>query len=172
MPAVYLRPVLLGADHDITAFNSRSPEQTEWAVRHARAAQGARTARVLVATPEASSRVVAYFAWTMAGVAPSQLPARARVGVGRHPQPFALLARLAVDKNHEGQGLGHALVADVISRTVEVSERIGFRGLLVHAEGDAARRFYLHALPEFEPSPTDPLHLVTLVKDLRKSLGG
>ena len=40
------------------------------------------------------------------------------------------------------------------------------RGLLVHTESEQARGFY-----EFERSPTDPLHLLLLLKDIRRSLG-
>jgi len=42
--------------------------------------------------------------------------------------------------------------------------------LLVHAESEEARDFYLHLVPEFEQSPTDDLHLVLLMKDIRRAL--
>ena len=72
---------------------------------------------------------------------------------------------------HEGHGLGAALLQDVLARLLELSDDIGCRGLLVHAESDEARDFFLHLVPEFEPSPTDDLHLVLLMKDVRKTLG-
>jgi hypothetical protein len=41
--------------------------------------------------------------------------------------------------------------------------------MLVHALGDEARAFYLrHGL---EQAPTDPLHLMILIKDIAASLG-
>jgi hypothetical protein len=43
--------------------------------------------------------------------------------------------------------------------------------LLVHAESEQARGFYEHLIPEFERSPTDPLHLLLLLKDIRGKLG-
>jgi hypothetical protein len=43
--------------------------------------------------------------------------------------------------------------------------------LLVHAESEQARGFYEHLIAEFERSPTDPLHLLLLLKDIRCSLG-
>jgi hypothetical protein len=43
---------------------------------------------------------------------------------------------------------------------------------LVHSESEEARAFYLHLVPEFEPSPTDSLHLVLLMKDIRRTLRG
>jgi hypothetical protein len=42
--------------------------------------------------------------------------------------------------------------------------------LLVHAETAQARDFYLHLIPEFEPSPADDLRLVLLMKDSLKTL--
>jgi GNAT superfamily N-acetyltransferase len=87
-----------------------------------------------------------------------------------YPQPVALLARLGVDQRHEGQGLGAALLADVITRVASISDAIGCRALLVHAESEQARGFYEHLIPEFQRSPTDPLHLVLLLKHIRRTL--
>lgn len=36
---------------------------------------------------------------------------------------------------------------------------------------DRGEDFYLHRLPEFEVSPTDELHLLLLMKDIRLTLG-
>lgn len=44
-----------------------------------------------------------------------------------------------------------------------------YRGLLVHTESIDARDFYTHLVPEFEPSPTDELHLM-LMRDMRRTL--
>ena len=47
----------------------------------------------------------------------------------------------------------------------EAVDLIGGRALLIHAEDEEARSWYCHQA-EFEPSPTDPLHLLLLIKDL------
>jgi len=65
---------------------------------------------------------------------------------------------------------GAGLLQDVFARILELSAGIGCRGLLVHAESVQARDFYLHLVPEFEASPTDSLHLVLLMKDIRRTL--
>jgi hypothetical protein len=106
----------------------------------------------------------------MAGLEVARAPARLRKGSGRHAQPVALLARLGVDIEHEGRGLGAGLLVDAITRSIELSAEIGCRGLLIHAETAQARAFYMHLIPELEPSPTDELHLVLLMKDARKTL--
>jgi len=63
------------------------------------------------------------------------------------------LSSVAVD--HERAGLGTGMLQDVFARFIGLSDDVGCRGLLVHAESTDARNFYLHLVPEFEPSPTD-----------------
>jgi GNAT superfamily N-acetyltransferase len=167
----YARPHLLANDHSLDGFDCASPEQTEWLRRHARQSMAAGSTRVLVVTPFRSPDVVAYYAWAMAHLDVADAPERLRRGAGRYPQPVALLARLGVDRHHEGRGLGTGLVGDVVTRAAELSSEIGCRGLLVHCESAEARAFYLRVLPDFEESPTDPMHLVLLMKDIRRTLG-
>ncbi len=158
-------------EHDISRFECRSDEQTEWLKKHARQSSGSGLVKVSVVTPLSSDEVVAYYAWRMAEMTREQLPKRWYKGVGRYRQPLALLARLGTSMHHEGHGLGKALLQDALKRTIELGEEIGCRGLLVHAETNDARDFYRHILPSFQMSPTDELHLVLLMKDIRKSLG-
>ena len=123
-------------------------------------------------TPADLSQVVAYYAWCMASISIADAPARLSKGAGRYPQPVALLARLGVSVHHEGRGLGAGLLMDIMRRTAEAGRLIGCRGLLVHSESEDARSFYQHLVPEFEQSPTDPLHLVLLMKDVLGHLDG
>ncbi len=168
----YSPPELLAGHHDLTQFRCSSTEQTEWLCRHARKAANTGTTRVFVVTAHNSTRVVAYYAWCMAQIDAKDAPGRLLKGAGRYPQPVALLARLGVDIEHEGRGLGYGLLQDVILRLVAISDAIGCRGLIVHAESTEARGFYRHLVPEFEDSPTDSLHLVLLIKDIRKTIQG
>lgn len=167
----YRPPEPLADHHDLAAFRCRSAEQTEWLARYARQSTASGTTRVFVVTEHDADRIVAYYGWCMAHVQHSDASARLQKGAGRYPQPVALLARLAVDINYEGRGLGAGLLQDVFARLIELSERIGCRGLLVHSESAQARDFYLHLVPEFELSPSDPMHLVLLMKDIRRTLG-
>jgi GNAT superfamily N-acetyltransferase len=76
-----------------------------------------------------------------------------------------LLARLSVDRQHQGAGLGKALLKDALLRTAQATDIAGIRALLVHAKDESARQWYLRW--EFEPSASDPLHLFLLVKDIK-----
>lgn len=170
MTRLYLPPRLLEPAHEIDQFRCRSDEQTRWLRYYARQAGTAGTGKVLVVTQPSNVEVVAYYAWCMGSIEIADAPARLRKGAGRYPQPVALLARLGVSTRHEGRGLGAGLLQDVISRTAQLGAEIGCRGLLVHAETAEARDFYVHLVPAFEPSPTDPLHLVLPMKDILKAL--
>ena len=169
MTTGYRSPRLLESADDVSGFACRSAAQTRWLRRFGRQVHGTGTTRVSVVTPADSAEVVAYYAWCMASISPSDAPDRLRVGAGKYPQPVALLARLGVSTSHEGQGLGAGLLADVMQRASAAGRTIGCRGLLVHAESDDARAFCLHLIPEFEPSPTDPLHLLLVMKDIRRT---
>lgn len=166
----FASPVPLGPEHELDDFDCGSPAQTEWLSRHARQAQAAGTARVYVSVRSGTASVVGYYALAAGSVEPSDATGRTLRGTGRHPIPVVLLARLGVDKSAQGSGLGRALVIDALKRTMQASDVIGVRALLIHAESEAAKNFYLH-LGEFEESPTDPLHLILLMKDLRASAG-
>jgi GNAT superfamily N-acetyltransferase len=168
----YRPPELLAIRHDISQFACRSVEQTEWLRRFSRQSAATGTTKVLVVTESARPVVVAYYAWCMAQIATTAAPDRMLKGASRYPQPVALLARLGVDAGHKRQGLGAAMLQDALGRLLELSDNIGCPGLLVHAESAEARDFYLHLVPGFEPSPTDDLHLVLLMKDIRQTLRG
>ena len=170
MSVAYHPPRLLQASDDVDVFTCRSTEQTEWLRRHARQSAFTGTTKVFVVTSHGDDVVVAYYGWCMAQLDIEAAPPRLAKGGGRYPQPIALLARLGVDISHEGRGLGAGLLIDAITRLLSISAEIGCRGLLIHAESEEARQFYLHLIPELQPSPTDELHLVLLMKDARRSL--
>ena len=172
MTSLYRSPRLLTATDGVEEFSCTSTEQTQWLRRYAKQSASSSTTRVFVVTREDDSTVVAYYAWCMAQLDVAAAPERLKKGAGRYPQPVALLARLGVDARHEGKGLGAALLADAVTRLLTLSDDIGCRGLLIHAESAVARDFYLHLVPELEQSPTDELHLVLLLKDARRTLLG
>ncbi|MBX3098757.1 MAG: GNAT family N-acetyltransferase [Salinibacterium sp.] len=150
-------------------FGCGQPDLDEWIGRYALTSQQSGMSTVFVST--SASRIAGYYALATGGIDYAQAPARVAKGVPRHPVPVILLTRLAVDSRHQGEGLGRMLVGDALLRVDRAAAEIGVRALLVHAKDEHARNYYLR-LAEFEPSPTDPLHLFLLMKDLRKSITG
>lgn len=155
---------LLGADHSAEGFDSGKPELDEWISRFALASQRAGSARVYVI--QRAGRIIAYYALAAASVEVSEAPRRVAKGLARHPIPVILLARLAIHRTEQGKGLGSALLKDALRRALSASSEIGARAVLVHAKDEDAKAFYEHF--DFEESPTDPLHLFVLMKDLRR----
>jgi GNAT superfamily N-acetyltransferase len=162
--------VPLTPEHATSSFDCGSDAQTQWLRRHALQAQQSGSSRVYVAVEPGTDRVVGYYALAAGSVELRDATARLTKGIGRHPIPVVILTRLGVDRSAQGRGLGAALVRDALLRVHQAADVIGVRSLLIHAESDGARAFYEH-LAEFEPSPTDPLHLFLLLKDLRRALG-
>lgn len=165
----YRRPEPLGKQHRVDDFDCGEPALDDWLKRHALGAQASGSARVFVATLDDEETVVGYYALAAAQVAPDEATARALKGQPRaRPIPAILLARLAVDREHQRAGLGRSLLQDVLLRCVDAAEAIGARVLLVHAKHEAAKAWYGQF--DFEESPTDPLHLMMLMKDVRAFL--
>lgn len=161
-------PEPLGPDHSLADFDCGTGSLNEWLRKHARTAAASGSARAYVVDDTEQGRVVGYHALCAASVSRREASARAIRGMPRHPIPAVLLARLAVDRSVQGRGLGAFLLRDAMARTLAASAELGIRVMLVHALDDGARAFYLHH--GFEPSPTDPMNLQLLVKDIKASL--
>ena len=166
----YGRVESLSRDHETAGFDCGSEAQTKWLRRHALQAHQSDTARVYVVCGTGTKRVVGYYALAAGSVAHDGVPPRTIKGLGRYPIPVILLTRLGVDVGEQGRGLGSALVRDALLQTAAIADRVGVRALLIHAETPEAAEFYRRIDPGFEPSPTNPLHLVLLMKDLRAAI--
>lgn len=160
----YTEPESLHKRHDLESFDCGSPALNEWLQRHALQAEASGSAKVFVTTTDGET-VVGYYALATAQVEPEAAAARALKGQAKHPVPAVLLARLAVDQQHQRQGVGRSLLRDAMLRCLHASEAVGVRVLLVHAKDEQARDWYEQF--GFERSPTDPLHLMLLMKDLK-----
>ena len=162
-----LRPEPLVANHELSGFDCGDDSLNQWLLRHANAAEQHGTSRTFVTAED--ERVVGFYALAAGQVLPADATDRLRKGqASARPIPVVLLARLAVDVRHQNRGLGRSLLQNALLRCATVSESIGFRAVAVHAADDNARSFYRRF--GFEASPTDPLHLILLMKDLRMLL--
>jgi GNAT superfamily N-acetyltransferase len=164
----FLAPQPLENEHRTNGFDCGIGSLDIWLVRHARAAAGAGSARTYAVIDAEQKRVVGYHALSVASVEHAEVTDRGRKGMPKHPIPAILLARLAVDKSVQKKGVGPFLLRDAMTRAVSVAEQAGVRLMLVHVLNDNARGFYEHF--GFEPSPSDPMNLQMLIKDIRLAL--
>jgi GNAT superfamily N-acetyltransferase len=154
--------------HDVSRFDcGRHASLNLWLQKYALQNQANDSARTYVV--HRAHVAVGYYTISAGSVARERATARAAHGLANHPVPVSLLARLAVDKNEQGNGLGSALLKDALVRIEGAGDVLGIRAVLVHAIDDQARVFYERF--DFERCPGDPLHLMLLMKDLRRMQG-
>jgi len=160
-------PEPLGPQHDVAAFDCGVPPLNDYLVD--RALPDARAGKSATQVACRGERVVAYYSLTAGSVEPADASERLAKGQGRQAIPVIVLARLAVDVTEQGRRLGEQMLLQALARSAEAAMLIGARAVIVHAKDAAARSFYERY--GFEPSPTHPLHLAVLMKDVRKTLG-
>jgi GNAT superfamily N-acetyltransferase len=156
----------LRRDHLVEGFDCGREALNRYLRRYAWQNQQAGAAQTYLGI--ADEAIIGYHTLAVGQVTIDDAPARLTKGLAKHPVPIMLLARLATDRRWQGQGVGRALLKDEIQRTLQAADIAGIRALAVHAKDREARRFYEHF--DFVPSPTDPLHLFILLKDLRRAL--
>jgi GNAT superfamily N-acetyltransferase len=154
----------LRRDHAVEDFDCGREELNRYLVRYALLNQQAGAAQTYVGIVD--EVVVGYHTLAVGHVTLEDAPGRLTKGLARHPVPIMLLARLATDRRWQSQGVGKALLRDAMLRTLQAAEIAGIRALAVHAKDEEARRFYEHF--DFVPSPSDPMHLFVLLKDVRR----
>lgn len=162
----YSPPRPIDEHDDTNSFDSGEPSLDQYLRKRALANHVQGASRCFVTCRD--GQVVGYYALASASIQHHETSGKIRRNMP-DPVPVILLSRLAVDRKEQGSGLGKNLLRDAILRSIDASEIIGVRALLVHALNDTARTFY--ARFDFEPSPTDPLHLLLLIKDARSALG-
>ena len=161
----YSTPRPISADDDVADFDSGEPSLDRYLRGRALANHVEGASRCFVTCRD--GRVVGFYALASASVDRADTPGRVRRNMP-DPVPVILLSRLAIDVEEHGKGLEAQLLRDAITRAVTAAQIVGVRALLVHSLHDNAREFYAHF--GFEPSPTDPLHLLLLIKDARALL--
>lgn len=157
----------LDLGHDLDAFSCGNEELDDWLRRHALAAQAMDSARTFVLLR--GNAVVGYFSLTMGSVQRAEAPAQLVRGLPQYPVGTVLLARLAIDRDAQGEGLGGRLLAHALRKAVAGGEAVAARLVVVDAIDDNAAAFY--ARHGFVPAPEHPRRLYRRMKDIRASLG-
>ena len=153
---------LVGADA-VESFDCGQLALNQFLQRYALVNQKSNSAQTYVSCN--AGRVVGFYSLAVGSVDPVTATPRVTKGIAQHPVPVMILARLAVDLQHQHFGLGGALLKDALMRTAQAADIAGIRALLVHAKDELARQWYQNW--EFESSASDPFHLFLSMKDLK-----
>jgi GNAT superfamily N-acetyltransferase len=146
----------LGDHHQLGNFDCGNPELNQWLELQARHATAQET-RAYVLIDDAGEQIAGYFA-----LAPHLIE--------RHPRhiPAILLAKLALDRSHHGQGLGAELLVRGLQTTLAAARTAGGKVAVVDAIDDGAAQFYEHH--HFVPLPGNPHRLVQKLSTIAKAL--
>jgi len=155
-------------DHTLQGFDCGKEPLNRFLIRFALQSQLSGSSQTYLALADGNPAPIGYSTLTFGEVAYEEAPERLRKGVARHPIPLMILARLAVARAWARKGVGSGLLKDSLARTLAAAEIAGLRAFAVHAKDDEARSFYERF--DFVPSPTDPMHLFVLLKDVRSLL--
>lgn len=130
-PQLWSAPAPLTVVHQVADFNCGESILDHWLKHRASRTYALRT----------DQQVAAHYCLATGSVASELAP-----GCVRHnmpdPIPVMILGRLVVAVAWQRHGLGKALLRDAILRTIQVSEVVGVRALLVHALFERAAGFY------------------------------
>jgi len=160
-------PEPLGPDYQVDQFDCGVHSLNDYLVRRAFSDQRADRSRTYAVSR--GKRIVGYFSIAASRIEPQDASERTAKGQGAQSIPAVLLGRLAVDITEQGHGLGEALLVEALRKASAAADTIGARVVLVDVLNEAAKPFYVKY--GFEACPTDPLHLMVLMKDVRKTLG-
>jgi GNAT superfamily N-acetyltransferase len=156
----------LRRDHPVDSFTCGRDELDRFLIRYALGNQQANASQTYIGLHD--QEVIGFYSLVVGEVAFGDAPERLTKGLARHPVPIMLLARLAVSTTWQGRKIGSGLLKDAMLRTLQAADIGGIRAFAVHAKDEPTKQFYERF--GFVPSPTDPLHLYRLIKDLRRSL--
>jgi GNAT superfamily N-acetyltransferase len=154
----------LARHHAVEEFDCGQEDLNRFLVRFALGNQQASVSQTYLGL--ADERVIGFYTLVASEVSYADAPERLTKGLARHPVPLMLLARMGVDAAWQGKGVGAGLLRDAMLRTLQAADIAGIRAFAVHAKDEQAKAFYKHF--SFVESPTDPLHLFLLMKELKK----
>src|SRR5437899_3356206 len=112
----YSRPEPLQPKHRLDGFDCGNESLNTWLLRYSRHAQAVGSARTFVTTDD-GKQVVGYYALAVGEVRPADATTRLLKGQPQErPVPVVILARLAVDRRHQGKRIGRSLLQDGMLR--------------------------------------------------------
>jgi len=148
----------LNTDHLRKSFDCGETSLNTYLQRYARQNIKKRINRVFIASPVDSVKtVVGYYTLSAGSIKANELPLIEKQRLPNYPIPVALLGRLAIDTQYQGQRVGSILLADAVQRIEQASEVMAVYAIVVDALSPSVAEFYQSF--GFVPFTEQPLKL-------------
>ncbi|GAB6041483.1 GNAT family N-acetyltransferase [Endothiovibrio diazotrophicus] len=129
--------------HDRGAFDCGVPALDHYLRRYAGQDLKRRVSRAFVATfTDDPHRVIGYYTLSAGGLGGTELPEERRRRLPGYPIPVAMLGRLAVARDPQGDGIGAILLANALSRVAQAARVMAVYAVVVEAIDERAAAFY------------------------------
>jgi GNAT superfamily N-acetyltransferase len=125
----------------VAGFNSGKPSLDDWLRDMALYNQAQGYSRTFVIADE-HYNVVGYHAVCAGMIHRNDVSRSVKESQAPYEIPVAVLARLAITREHQGKGLGPALLRNALMSVVSAAQLVAFRAVVVHAIDDDAINFY------------------------------
>ncbi|MGD0903952.1 MAG: GNAT family N-acetyltransferase [Terracidiphilus sp.] len=143
MKAPAWREVPIGKQYDREAFDCGEEALNEFLRRHARKSHELGGSKTFLAIDESDGKtVLGYYTLSSASLTFERTPESLRRGLARHDVPVFRLARLAVDRTRQGQGLGGQLLLAAGRRCLRAAAEVGGVALLIDAKNERVAKWY------------------------------
>jgi GNAT superfamily N-acetyltransferase len=90
------------------------------------------------------SEILGFYSLSAAHIEVASMPEPERKRLPRYSVPCFRMGRLACSSEHQGRGIGRALIGLAVSRCVEAKTHVAAYALIVDAKDENAKAFYLH----------------------------
>jgi GNAT superfamily N-acetyltransferase len=133
----------VGKKHDRQAFDCGEAALNEFLHRYARKSHELGGAKTFVAIGGTGGKtILGFYSLSPCSVEYARTPEVVRRGLARHDVPCFRLARLAVDRGVQKQGLGGQLLLAAGRRCLLAAAEVGGAALLIDAKNDGVARWY------------------------------
>jgi GNAT superfamily N-acetyltransferase len=158
--------------HDREAFDCGEEALNEFLRRYARKSHELGGAKTFLAIDDADRKtILGFYSLSPASVEYARTPEIVRRGLARHDVPGFRLARLAVDREVQGQGLGGQLLLAAGRRCLLAAREVGGVVLAIDAKNDRVAGWYASygAVPLRDAPLSLLLPLATMEAALRRA---
>jgi GNAT superfamily N-acetyltransferase len=140
LPSWHEEPI--SKHHPRDRFDCGDGDLNVYLQRYARQNHEGGGAKTFLAIDDVDSRVLGFYTLAPCSIAHEHAPSDLMRGQARHDVPGYRLARLAIDRTLQGQGLGGQLLLSAGERCLRVATEVGGLALAIDAKNERAARWY------------------------------